>query len=425
MPPLPRLRQDETARAVLLGSALAIHVIVWQTALAIGPTNIPVIQLVAERFSTFAIVFMSMNLVLSTRARVLERWLVGLDKLFVTHRTIGLAVAVLISAHFLLVPKSVGFVWSKPFGYTVISLLLIAIFIASAPRFPWRRLVPLNYQTWKFSHRFMGLVVALAVTHSLLGTTYVKSSSLLIVYVYGIAAVGLLAWLYRELAFPSFGPLRTYEVAAAQPREGGITEVTLAGTSQKLARTAGQFAVVSFAHGPTREQHPFTISSSAEQPIRFSIKASGDYTKALHADDLPTTAATIEGPYGAFRYRRGGRHQLWLAGGIGITPFLAMAADLDVETDVLLVWSVRTEDEAAYRDELSRVSAVKPNLKVVIHATADRGHLDVSALRLDAEPSSYSAFICGPVPMRRALIKQLRSLGVARDETYFEEFRLR
>ncbi len=67
----------------------------------------------------------------------------------------------------------------------------MAIFIASAPRFPWRVLVPLNYQTWKLSHRFMGVLVALAVTHSLLGHTYVKTSPLLVVYVYGVAALGL------------------------------------------------------------------------------------------------------------------------------------------------------------------------------------------------------------------------------------------
>jgi predicted ferric reductase len=179
---------------VLLGSALAIQIASWTIALAIEPTPIPQRQLVAEGFSTFAIVFMSLNLMLSTRAGLLERWLHGLDKLFVTHRTIGLAVALLITAHLLLVPKSVGFAWSKPFGYTTLAILLTAIFIASAPRFPWRRLVPLNYQSWKISHRFMGVLVALAVTHSLLGHTYVRTVPLLAGYVYGVACLGLLAW---------------------------------------------------------------------------------------------------------------------------------------------------------------------------------------------------------------------------------------
>jgi predicted ferric reductase len=383
------------------------------------------IQLIAERFSTFAIVFMSMNLMLSTRAGALERWLKGLDKLFVTHRTIGLSVAVLITAHFLLVPKSVGFVWSKPFGYAAITLLLVAIFIASAPRFPWRRLVPLKYQIWKLSHRFMGVLVALAVAHSLLGQTYVKTSSLLSAYVYGVAALGLTAWLYREFAFRHFGPFHTYEVATSRPLNGEVTEVTLVPASGNLARTAGQFTLVSFADGPTREQHPFTVSSGSHASVRFSIKASGDYTKALHACNRMGSTATVEGPYGAFDYRRGGRRQLWLAGGIGITPFLSMAEDLDPETSVLLVWSVHDEREAVYADELARLSGEKANLKQVIHSTSRSGHLDTASLDVAAELVDHDVFICGPLSMRKALVRQLRALGVARSKIHFEEFRLR
>jgi predicted ferric reductase len=404
---------------------LAIHIGVWTITLAIRPTLIPQPQLIAEQFSTFAIVFMSMNLVLSTRAGVLERWLQGLDKLFVTHRTIGLSVAVLITAHFLLVPKSVGFAWSKPFGYTTLALFLMAIFIASAPRFPWRVLVPLKYQTWKLSHRFMGVLVALAVTHSLLGHTYVKTSPLLVVYVYGIAALGLMAWLYREVAFRFFGPFSTYEVATSRLLDGDVTEVTLASTSSAMARAAGQFAFVSFTDGPTREQHPFTISSGSHRSIRFSIKASGDYTETLLASLPIGSVARIEGPYGAFDYRRGGRRQLWLAGGIGITPFISMAEELDAETDVHLLWSVHDEREAIYYEQLSRLCGEKANLNLTVHSTSQRGHVDVSTLGLDTTANGYSVFICGPLPMRKALIRQLRSLGVARGAIHFEEFRLR
>ena len=44
---------------------------------------------------------------------------------------------------------------------------------------PLATLVPLSYQTWKLSHRFMGALVALAVTHSLSAHTYVKTAPLL------------------------------------------------------------------------------------------------------------------------------------------------------------------------------------------------------------------------------------------------------
>ena len=52
-------------------------------------------------------------------------------------------------------------------------------------------------------------------------------------------------------------------------------------------RLPGQFACLTFVAGPTREQHPFTISSGPDAAPRFSIKASGDFTKALGEHGLP------------------------------------------------------------------------------------------------------------------------------------------
>lgn len=418
------IARDVGPRALLLGAILVVHAGLWALALTAQPTFTPARQLIAEGCSTLAIVAMSVNLMLSTRARPLERSLQGLDKLFVTHRTIGLSVAVLVSTHFTLVLKTRGYVIAKPFGYTTIALLLTAIFMASAPRFPWRRLVPLKYQTWKFTHRFMGVIVALGVTHSLLGHPYVRTVPLLRVYVYGFAAVGLTAWLYRELLFARLGPFRDYQVGRTRVLGDNITEITL-DSSASLSRVAGQFAFASFAGGPTLEQHPFTISSGAADDIRFSIRASGDFTEQLLSGMPTSSAVRVEGPYGAFDYRRGQPHQLWLAGGIGITPFLAMAEDIGAATSVTLIWSVRTEREAIYQQELAAAATRNPNLEFRVHCTAEQGHLDVGALVLEARPEEYSAFICGPVPMRQNLVRQLKALGVPRGEVFFEEFRLR
>jgi len=404
---------------------LATHIAVWALALLVAPTLIPERQLLAEGLSTLAIVGMSTNLLLSTRARALERGLGGLDKLFVTHRTIGLTVALLVSAHFLLVPKSIGYVPSKPIGYTTIALLLLAIFIASAPRFPWRRLVPLRYQTWKLSHRFMGAMVALAVSHSLLAHTYVKGMPLLAGYVYGVATLGLLAWLYKELVFRHTAPFNNFRVELSRILNADTIEVTLSEPNRVPTRTAGQFAFVSFDGGPTREQHPFTISSGTLSDLRFSIKASGDFTDALLHGVPVGSAASVEGPYGAFDFRRGLSHQLWLAGGIGITPFLSMAADLDDGFTVTLIWSVRDACEAIYEEELALLAAAKSNLDFRVYSTSEQGHLDMGTVSLDGEPWAYSCFICGPVPMRQATQRQLKLRGVPRSHIYFEEFRLR
>lgn len=421
---LSRIARDARPRAVLLGSLLVLHAGLWAIALRIEPTLTPARQLIAEGFSTFAVVSMSVNLMLSTRARPLERSLQGLDKLFVTHRSIGLSVAAMVSIHATLVLKTPGYVIAKPFGYTTLTLLLTAVFLASAPRFPWRRLVPLEYHVWKFTHRFMGVIVALAVTHSLLGHPYVRTVPMLRIYVYSFATVGLAAWLYRELLFARTGPFHGYSVGHTQVLGGEVTEIQLA-SSAGLNRAAGQFAFAVFERGPSREQHPFTISSGSQNDVRFSIKASGDFTEQLLSGVPERSKVRVEGPYGAFDFRRGKRRQLWLAGGIGITPFLAMAEDLDAETSVLLIWSVHEAKDAVYEQELSRLGREKPNLDFRLHSTTERGHLDLGTLDVDGDPREFSAFICGPVPLRKVLLRQLKSIGVPRSEIFFEEFRLR
>jgi predicted ferric reductase len=408
-----------------LGGILAAQVAVWTLALLLAPAHFPSRQLVAEGFSTFAIVLMSTNLLLSTRAPWLERLLCGLDRVFVTHRTIGLSVGILVVTHFLLVPKSIGYVASKPVGYATIALLLVAIFVASAPRFPWDRLVPMRYQTWKLSHKFMGLLLLLAVTHSLLAHTFVRVTPILAVYVYGIAALGLTSWLYRELLFTHVGPFSDHLVAESRALPGGVVEIVLVPVAAALARTAGQFVFASFAAGPTTEQHPFTVSSGSGDGIRLSIKASGDFTKALLVGVPEGSLVRLEGPYGAFKTGRGGEQQLWLAGGIGVTPFLSMANDLDASTQVLLVWSVHTPEESIYAEELARIARDRPNLRVVIRSTAQQGHLDLASLELAAPVASYSAFVCGPLAMRVDYLRQLQACGVQRSQVFFEEFRLR
>ena len=382
-------------------------------------------QIFAETFSTLAIVMVSTNLVLATRARPVEHYLQGLDKVFVTHRTIGISVAFVVTTHFLIVPKSAGWVWSKPFGYTTLSLLLVAVFMASAPRFPWRRLVPLKYQTWKATHRFMGVLLAIAVTHSLFAHTYVRRVPVLTVYVYAIAAIGLAAYLYRETLFYSVRRPYSATIERSTKVASDVTEISLA-TASPISRVPGQFAFISMSEGPSREWHPFTISSAPPRDVRFSIKASGDFTEAI-ALEPPTESsrALIDGPYGRFSYLRGKAHQLWLAGGIGITPFLSMAATIDDAVRVLLVWSVHDADEAVYVHELQQHAAEHGNIEFVLHPTSERGHLEVSALELWTEPAEFSAFICSPLAMRKALIGQLMSVGVTRREIYFEEFRLR
>jgi predicted ferric reductase len=111
------------------------------------------------------------------------------------------------------------------------------------------------------------------------------------------------------------------------------------------------------------ESHPFTISSApAEDVLRLTIKASGNFTRDLFARLKEGSDAIIEGAYGMFNYKTGGPKQIWIAGGIGLTPFLSFVRDMDgiLQHKVDLYYTVRHPEEAVFVEELEAADAKTP-----------------------------------------------------------------
>ena len=94
-----------------------------------------------------------------------------------------------------------------------------------------------------------------------------------------------------------------------------------------LAYEAGQFAFFSFAALSPRESHPFTIASAPSgENLRIIVKASGDFTSELVRAVEVGDEVRVEGAYGHLTERHcDSQQEVWVAGGIGITPFLSRA----------------------------------------------------------------------------------------------------
>jgi predicted ferric reductase len=410
------------ARFSLLPSLLAINAAIWAVALTLFPTPLPPIRIFAEYCSTSAIVLMSANLVLSTRPRVLDRWFGGLDKVFVAHRYNGVALALLVIAHFTMIPKSPRLL---PLPIANAALLLLFIGTAILPRTPLRQLDVVPYHVWRMGHRLMGVFLGAAVLHSLVVHPITAALPVLRVWVYGCAAIGFAAYLFRETVEGTLKRRHQYRVSAVRDIGSAVTEVSLEPTKAPIDYRSGQFGFVRFDGGPSHEAHPFTISRSPDEGrLRFSIKASGDYTDELLYHLAEGSTARVEGPYGGFGQQLGGRRQLWLAGGIGITPFLAFLGDLGVDREVRLVWSVRESAEATYAEEIERAAARLENVHFKVHASSTDGHLELASLDM-GDIDDLWVYICGPVRMRDAFLAQLRAMGVPRSRVFYEEFSLR
>src|SRR5205085_2908332 len=106
-------------------------------------------------------------------------------------------------------------------------------------------------------------------------------------------------------------------------------------------RPTGLFVAIAFVHGildAVSRGCPRLATSSVldRQPAQLRRPAvhgegTGDDTTAMRESVQPGMPAVIGGPFGRFSHGKGGDHQVWIAGGGGIGPFLTWLRALDDE----------------------------------------------------------------------------------------------
>ena len=225
--------------------------------------------------------------------------------------------------------------------------------------------------------------------------------------------------------FGLFNKKLEYKIEEVKDLNHGLTEITMRPITNHLKYLAGQFAFFTFPSISRRQQHPFTISNHPyNDTLRLTIKGLGDYTDDLHTKLRVGETALVEGPYGHFSSKYVKEYdQIWIAGGIGITPFLSLAKDLHTNK-VKLFWCVNNVDEATYRDELQQTADDNQNFEFEIWASKQLGHLTADKLGLE-NYKDKAYLICGPNALKDNLTKQLRIKNVPAHKIYDEEFAFR
>jgi predicted ferric reductase len=288
-----------------------------------------------------------------------------------------------------------------------------------------------RYQILKFMHQILGFAFFFGALHSFLIPSDISGSAVLMWYMLPLTFLSLLAYGYRTL-FGTFLVSRyTYVVKAVNRLDATVTEVVMYPEGRRMHYAPGQFVFISFSDGGIEsEVHPFSISSApTEAVLRITIKALGDYTKTIQNLQVGATAK-IEGPFGSFTYLRGSNlSQIWIAGGIGITPFLNMARNLRVNTHtghlVDFYYSAKTKEEMVFLEELQCISAEYPNLHIIPFNADEKGFLNMDVVqKLSGELLGKDIFVCGPPPMMRGILAQCRMKGIPRNLVHSEEFKL-
>lgn len=377
-------------------------------------------------------VAMSLALVLAARPRLLEPLFGGLDRMYRAHRALGIAALVLMILHQSYEPDFDNLVRETNLGETAektgelaFNLLLALIGVSLLRRLPVIG-IEIPYQIWRFSHRLMGLLFAGIAFHQFAIDIPAGRTPTTALMLNGFAIAGIAAWIYTEFLAPMLRR-RPYEVAAIH-RRGKQTELTLTPKGRALRWRPGQFVFLRADKAGMSEPHPFTIAAAPRKDgcLRLMIAARGGWTRRLPQALAVGMPVALEGPYGRFDYRKGGRQQLWLAGGIGVTPFLAWAEGLTAaETRrIHLVYSLRNPDEAMGLEILQAAAARNPRFSFEVIATSRDGRLTPARLVQTAPfaPREADLWFCGPQGLKDSMVEGLAALGQKPRRLRFEHF---
>lgn len=428
--PLPAHQALGPAVIAALTAAIAA---LW---IAVRPAAIPLGSYLGQLLGAESVAVLSMALVLVSTLPWIDTWFDGVDRAMIWHRRLAIAGVVLLAPHVATAanhhPSSTG-----P-GLGVLGLLGLLALAGWAILPRWRSMVPRplhgatgavrdsrigallwrpfgGYERWRALHRTTGAFVGFGFVHGLLdGTPFDRAPILRWSYI-AVGGIGLTFYLYRELLARRLKVLHDYEVHSVRPVGEGMTEIALRALDRPMDFQPGQWTMLYLEGKDGWHRHPFTIASGPHEPLlRIAVKALGDHTRRVHELE-PGMPAVLSAPMGRFDYRRGGAQQVWIAGGIGITPFLSWHRDAD-RRDLQLPridLFYTTPGPGPFRAEISAIAGRLPMLRVHLNDTSTEPRLrgDSILAACGAEPAELSVFMCGPTAMLRDLRGQLKSAG--------------
>jgi predicted ferric reductase len=419
----------------LLGSLIAFVTLVWgwDVVNAEAPAGVHPWWLARQQglylSGLLSISLMSLAMFLATRPVWLEAPLGGMDRIYRSHKWAGILATSFAALHWLIemsgdilksmigregrVPKEkfTGVLEAlrhlgKDMGEWAIYLVLAMLVIALWKKFP--------YRTWRLLHRAMPVLYLMLAFHAamLAPLDYWRQPA------GGLLAVSLAIGVYGAIRslLGGIGRARTAtgNILAVEHPAADITTVRCHLARGWRGHRAGQFAFVSF--DDKEGAHPFTIASAdhGDQSVTFQIKALGDYTNRLATRLQAGQGVNVEGPYGRFDIARCNprARQIWIAGGIGVTPFLAWLESLQANPEIApradMHYCTRDQARDGFVPRLESLCSILPGIRLQIHDAGQGAVLKAESL---AAGKNTEIWFCGPSGLADALRTGIRAMG--------------
>ena len=376
----------------------------------------------------FGVVLFAVSFILASRTYLIEEACGGLDRAYRLHHKTGAWSAGLMAVHGMAVAIGYGLAGAPIFSLLTSNIVFIAgelglLTMAGVAVTIIYLKIPYKYFT--LIQKFFAIPFAFGIYHLLFITSDISRYNPLRLFILIIVLLGAIAWIYRELFYRYLAPQAVYIVKEVKDKGAGVLEISLTPKKDKLKFKPGQFAYFSFhSKKISAEAHPFSFSSAPDdKELRFAAKAVGDFTNELGKLAM-SDEVTVFGPYGKFFSEFDpGAHCIFIAGGIGITPFLSALRGRIMNDKTIFFCSTHSDNDCVYAGELKTLATSPNAFKLHLHESDRRGHLTADIVEKRADGlKNKKIFICGPAPMMDTLKKQFLEKGVPASDIIFESF---
>jgi len=187
--------------------------------------------------------------------------------------------------------------------------------------------------------------------------------------------------------------------------------------------SGGAHTVVEMKAGGTTRLNPYSLMSDPADQTAYTISVRRDDegrggSLFMHRNVKIGDEMVISYPVNLFAMDLRARKHLMIAGGIGITPFMAQIKQLVATGGAFeLHYACRNAALGTYADDLTKAHPAK----VHVYFDDDKQAIDLEKL-LDGQPLGTHLYVCGPKGMINWVRKTAEGLGWPEETVHYEEF---
>lgn len=432
-----KIKQKLLWATIILTTLPFFFIVNKPTGWALAPENYHSIALYfSAAFGYIGVSLLVWGLILGTRAISGLFFEDLVSKLWV-HRKLGTYGVLLIFLHPILITYSYGeslfysvvlrrtteFEEAVTYGRLAFLALLLIWFTSAIVK------SKIAYRPWKYIHYLAYPILFASFLHVPdVGSSF--DGRAIQFFWYSFILISITCVILRARHLFGFGKL-SYDIVGSKKLTGEVSLIRLQPSREGIDIRTGQYVYIQ--RSLLGEEHPFTVLDHDDESgeIVIAFKHFGSFTKKLAEISLDDTLL-LDGPYGTFTRERlidPSKPAVYIAGGIGITPFvkhsLAQPAHLQK-----LFYANQTRHSAVFRDILKQhlgenfvdiFSREKPEHHALTNVETGYFRKELLEKHIPT-PTNYDYFICGPKGMMETAKEALLELKVPTKQIHIEEF---